>query len=613
MIRKKDRKSEAVTEEEHISYGFFSNSRYIISMMHRYKKGLIFMMVLCACVQAVNSYMWGFIGKICIDMIQKKQISQNIAIRSYLQIMLIIFLVMFMLLTTYNLCNQRLQYHWLYVRMKMCQLRIEKALKMNYQTLEDPKMLDRMNNATRATLGTNGIGGMMHNLFNILCSIVSFLCAGVIISTLNAGIIVVVTILAAMQFYFYTKALQSDKKATWDEMSPIIRRLDYIYRIGTDFSFAKDIRLFHMKDWIKQRQSDYFQEKQDKIVRSKKIWLRYDQSEKIVGVLRNGLLYGYLIYRALYTNLTAGNFTMYLTSALTLSGTMVTFFMQIGGFGRASAETDDFRSFVESKTDEQPTIEIPKCDSYEFRFENVSFCYPNRKEYALKNLNLTIEAGKRLAVVGLNGAGKTTMIKLLLRLYDVTEGRILMNGIDIREFDKEAYYHLFAPVFQNVEIFAFPMAENVSMSSPEETDKKKAEQMLKQAGLEVKVKSLEKGVDTELLKVLHSDGIDLSGGEKQKLALARALYKEAPIVVLDEPTAALDALAEYQLYNGFDQLIGNKTAVYISHRLSSTRFCDQIVMFKDGQMIEYGTHEELLQKDGEYAKMFHIQSQYYTN
>lgn len=613
MIRKKDRKTEAVTEEEHISYGFFSNSRYIISMMHRYKKGLIFMMVLCACIQAVNSYMWGFIGKICIDMIQKKQISQDIAIRSYLQIMLIIFLVMFILLTTYNLCNQRLQYQWLYVRMKMCQLRIEKALKMNYQTLEEPKMLDRMNNATRATLGTNGIGGMMYNLFNILCSIVSFLCAGVIISTLNAGIIVVVTILAAIQFYFYTKALQSDKKATWDEMSPIIRRLDYIYRIGTDFSFAKDIRLFHMKDWIKQRQADYFQEKQDKIVCSKKIWLRYDQSEKIVGVLRNGILYGYLIYRALYTNLTAGNFTMYLTSALTLSGTMVTFFMQIGGFGRASAETDDFRSFVESKTEEQPTIEIPKCDSYEFRFENVSFCYPNRKEYALKNLNLTIEAGKRLAVVGLNGAGKTTMIKLLLRLYDVTEGRILMNGIDIREFDKEAYYHLFAPVFQNVEIFAFPMAENVSMSSPEETDKKKAEQMLKQAGMEEKVESLEKGVDTELLKVLHSDGIDLSGGEKQKLALARALYKEAPIVVLDEPTAALDALAEYQLYNGFDQLIGNKTAVYISHRLSSTRFCDQIVMFKDGQMIEYGTHEELLQKDGEYAKMFHIQSQYYTN
>jgi len=256
---------------------------------------------------------------------------------------------------------------------------------------------------------------------------------------------------------------------------------------------------------------------------------------------------------------------------------------------------------------------LPKTDRYEFKFENVSFRYPEQKDFALKNLNLTINAGKRLAVVGLNGAGKTTMIKLLLRLYDPTEGRILLNGVDIRKYNRVEYFRLFSPVFQNVEIFAFPMAENVSMKTPNETDADKAYEKLVLAGLKEKVDSLKKGVQTELLKVLHDDGIDLSGGEKQKLALARALYKDAPVVVLDEPTAALDALAEYKLYMDFDKLIGNKTAVYISHRLSSTRFCDNIALFKNGEMVEYGTHDELLSKNGDYAEMFRVQAQYYND
>ena len=215
-------------------------------------------------------------------------------------------------------------------------------------------------------------------------------------------------------------------------------------------------------------------------------------------------------------------------------------------------------------------------------------------------------------MVGLNGAGKTTFIKLLMRLYDVKEGRILCNGIDIREFDRAEYYRLFAPAFQEVEVFAFQLSENVSMRVAEETDKTLAEQYIRDAGMGEKLDSLPKGMDTELLKVLYDDGVDLSGGEKQKLALARALYKNAPIVVLDEPTAALDALAEYRLYQSFNEMIGSRTAVYISHRLSSTRFCDNIAMFIAGEMVEYGTHEELLEKNGAYAEMFRVQAQYYV-
>ena len=239
------------------------------------------------------------------------------------------------------------------------------------------------------------------------------------------------------------------------------------------------------------------------------------------------------------------------------------------------------------------------------------FRYEGAKEDTIRHLNLTFPAGQRLAVVGLNGAGKTTFIKLLLRLYDVTSGEILVNGYDIRRFRRKEYYTLFAPVFQNVELFAFPLAENVSMKEPEQTDRERALKCLLRAGMEEKLQSLEKGIDTEILKVLYEDGVDLSGGERQKLALARALYKDSPIIVLDEPTAALDALAEYELYQNFDKMMEGKSAVYISHRLSSTRFCDRVAMFMNGQIVEYGTHEELLAKQGEYARMFEVQAQYY--
>ena len=203
------------------------------------------------------------------------------------------------------------------------------------------------------------------------------------------------------------------------------------------------------------------------------------------------------------------------------------------------------------------------------------------------------------------------MIKLLLRLYEPTEGVITLNGTDIRKFKREDYYKLFAPVFQNVEIFAFPVSENVSMRSEGDTNRDRAERCLREAGLENKLAEMKHGLDTALTNIVEDDGIDLSGGEKQKLALARALYKNADIVVLDEPTSALDAIAEQQLYERFDRMIGRKSAVYISHRLASTRFCDRIAMFKEGRMIEYGTYDELMQKDGEYAKMFNLQAKYY--
>lgn len=610
------KQEEKEKDEYHIKFGFFSNTVYILSMMHKYKKGLVFTMILFSICVAANNYIFSFIGKIGIDLVQSQALAGITDPIPYVKMISIAIAILIAGSVINVICNNRLWYNYIYVRMKLCQVQIEKALTMNYEALESPKMLDRMYKASNATgSNNNGVEGMMHNLQSILTSILSFIMASAIISTLNAFLVVVIAAISIFQFYFFKKTTLKVKELTWDQMAPIERRINYMSQVGSDFSYAKDIRLYSMKDWLCGKLSVAYDEKQEKMVHSRDEWIKYDLFEKITGMLRNALLYGYLVYSVLFKGLSIGNFTLYLTSAFTLSNTVLNFFKNLAGYVQTSEQTDDFRSFlaIPDMDSDKDTLPLPKTDSYEFKFENVSFKYPEQEKYALKNLNLTISAGKRLAVVGLNGAGKTTMIKLLLRLYDVTEGRILLNGVDIRRYNRVEYYRLFAPVFQNVEIFAFPMAENVSMKPPYETDANKAHDKLVLAGLGEKVKSLEKGVQTELLKILHDDGIDLSGGEKQKLALARALYKEAPVVVLDEPTAALDALAEYKLYMDFDKLIGNKTAVYISHRLSSTRFCDNIALFKDGEMIESGTHEELLSSDGVYAEMFRVQAQYYND
>jgi ABC-type multidrug transport system fused ATPase/permease subunit len=616
MLFKKKKQDDKEKDELHIEYGFLKNTKYILSMMHKYKKGLVLIMVLSAFGSAANNYIWSFISKLGIDLVQSQAQSGITDTKPLVNLILIAVAVLTAMSLMNTICNNKIWYNFIYVRMKLCQVRIEKTLNMNYEALENPKMLDRMYKANNATGGnSNGVEGMMHNLQSIMTSVLSFTMAATIISTLNILLVLGIVAIASFQFYFFRKTTLKVKVLTWDQMAPINRRIDYMNQVGSDFSYAKDIRLYSIKDWLCSKLSVFYDEKMDKMSKSNEEWLKYDLFEKITGMLRNALLYGYLAYSVLFNDLSIGNFTLYLTSSFTLSNTFLNFFKNLGTYVQTSAQTDDFRSFLAIPDIDSGinTIPIPKIDSYEFKFENVSFKYPEQKDYALKNLNLTIKAGNRLAVVGLNGAGKTTMIKLLLRLYNVTEGRILLNGVDIQKYNRVEYYRLFSPVFQNVEIFAFPMAENVSMRPPKDTDSDKAYDKLILAGMKEKVDSLDKGVKTELLKVLHDEGIDLSGGEKQKLALARALYKDAPVVVLDEPTAALDALAEYKLYMDFDKLIGNKTAVYISHRLSSTKFCDSIAMFKDGEMIESGTHEDLLAKGGAYAEMFKVQAQYYNN
>lgn len=250
--------------------------------------------------------------------------------------------------------------------------------------------------------------------------------------------------------------------------------------------------------------------------------------------------------------------------------------------------------------------------AYRIEFEHVSFRYPGSSSYALKDINLKFEIGEKLAVVGMNGSGKTTFIKLLCRLYDPTEGRILMNGIDIRRYEYEEYLRLFSVVFQDFKLFSFTLGENVAVA--EEYGEKEAVQALEKAGLTEFLEKQPKGLSTVLYREFDPKGLEISGGEAQKIALARAVCKGAPFVLLDEPTAALDPLAEYEIYKRFNDLVADRTTVYISHRMSSCRFCGDIAVFHEGRLIQRGSHEELIeQKDGKYYELWNAQAQYYTH
>ena len=258
------------------------------------------------------------------------------------------------------------------------------------------------------------------------------------------------------------------------------------------------------------------------------------------------------------------------------------------------------------------SVEKRDDDRYEVEFRDVSFRYPNTEAYALRHVSMKFRIGEKLAVVGRNGSGKTTFIKLLCRLYDPTEGEILLNGVDIRKYDYAEYQALFSVVFQDFRLFAFSLGQNVTAGA--DVDRARAEVCLREAGLGERLLCMPDGLDTMLYRDFDPHGVVISGGEAQKIAIARALYKNAPFLVLDEPTAALDPVSEYEVYRKFNAISGGKTALYISHRLASCRFCDEILVFSAGSIVQHGAHEALLQeKSGEYARLWHAQAQYYDD
>ncbi len=380
-----------------------------------------------------------------------------------------------------------------------------------------------------------------------------------------------------------------------------------------EYQAAKDIHVYGYKKLILKRTDELFRQWDRSKLRRDKVIMKQQVVDQLCDVVRSVLIYGFVVIKAMAGFISAGTLVRDVQSFYRIQNG---FNMMIESFTKLYNCMFPLKLIYEflDIPDEKYLGSIPteKRDDneYEFEFRNVSFKYPASEEYVLRNINLKWHIGEKMALVGRNGSGKSTLIKLLCRLYDPTDGVITLNGIDIRKYDIEEYMDLFAVVFQDSKLFSFSIAENVAASM--EYSSGRVEECVVRSGLGERLKSLPGGIQTCLYKDFDEKGVEISGGEAQKLELARAVYKESPFVILDEPTAALDPLSENEIYNRFNEVVGTRTAIYISHRLSSCRFCDDILVLDGGRLVERGSHEELTAAGGIYSGMWAAQSEYYS-
>lgn len=399
-------------------------------------------------------------------------------------------------------------------------------------------------------------------------------------------------------------------KAT-DEYSRLDRIFYYFINMFSDYNTGKEIRLYKEQNLIEHTATDKLLTDGEKIL--KKASLNSAKSSSFVAIL--GALVGFGIYlfigvKGLYGLFGIGSLVLYCGSFMQIINGIMKMAVTFG-------KTEEMVPLVNyyfdiMNTEDEMTYGAEKLDltdKFEIEFKDVSFKYPNAENYSLRNINIEINDGEHLAVVGRNGSGKTTFIKLMCRLYDATEGEILINGINIKAYTKESIISLYSVVFQDFKIFSTTLAQNVSACKDYDSDK--LFDVLDKANVKDRVLKMEDKENAYLYKDLHKSGAEISGGEAQKLALARALYKDAAVVILDEPTAALDPIAENDIYSRFNSFVQNKTAIYISHRLSSCVFCNRIAVFDQAELVETGTHSELLNSGGKYAELWNAQAQYY--
>lgn len=497
------------------------------------------------------------------------------------------------------------------LRLDYVRLTSVKLMEMAYPNTEDAGFLQKYYKAFIATQSNeNGVEGIYHKLYEIPAV---FLCAGalsVFVGRLSLWVLLGLGLnLAAM--VWISRMSHRFRYGKREEEAGWLRKIHYYNQVSSDFAYGKDIRMYRMKERLLENYSREIQgfRNLNRLLAAREYYLGL--AGLAVLLLGDILTYGTLIVRTA-AGMSVADFSMYLTAALTLSGYLKQAAEQLSFVLNEGQYVHEMYCFLDKDMGEKGgSRQAIEEGTLEIVFDDVGFRYPGAEKYVFRHLNLTIHKGERLAVVGVNGAGKSTLVKLMTGLYDVTEGEIRINGIPIGEFDKKALYSMFSAVFQDVNILAFTLEENVACRR-EGIDHGRVEQALERAGLGETVKALPKGVEQMMLKVVEEDGALLSGGQNQKLAIARALYKDAPMVIMDEPTAALDPLAEAEIYENFDSLVKGRTALYISHRLASTRFCDHIAMFDHDGLREYGTHEELMARRGSYYEMFTVQGKYYT-
>lgn len=514
----------------------------------------------------------------------------------------------------------------------------EKVMNIDYTRAEDIETKNKFQNAKRCLNNGNwGMESMVYRLSSLGKSLVSIIAGIALIAPIvfvqpasGEGFLgflqspwgfIAVVVLVALITVFRSAVLtvqfvrNEEKTSSAPEVLENQRALNHLMsRTLWNYRNGKEIRIYEEKDWLLEREREMRRSWFGAWGKTwkKTAWLQ--TADSLVGLLQSFILYGFAITRAFSGMISPGEVMAFVLYFRQISNGFFSFSGQITQMLAAAVLCKQVFDFLEIPNEKyQGTIPTEKRDDneYEFEFKDVSFRYPGTEEYVLQNINLKWRIGEKMALVGRNGSGKSTLVKLLCRLYDPTSGEITLNGVDIRKYSYEEYMALFSVVFQDSSLFSFSIAENVGADT--EYDPKLVEECVRRVGLSERLDAMPNGIETCLYKDFDEKGVEISGGEAQKLCLARAVYKGAPFIVLDEPTAALDPISEYEIYTKFSGVVGTRTAIYISHRLSSCRFCDDITVLEKGKVAERGSHDELLQKDGAYAQLWRAQAEYYKD
>ena len=488
---------------------------------------------------------------------------------------------------------------------------MHKNMTTDYENNEKPGISDRLNKA-RDSIQVLGINAVL-NVRGTIRHTLEIFTYSALLTVLDIRMLPIIILPAVACFYI------ERHKMNWvwnmqDNWQKYDRQLGYVRNVSSDFDNAKDVRIFGMQEWFEKVFARSLADRMNWLKQQDAWEFRHTLLSTLVNFIGNFSAYGYLIYLVTNGGIGAGDFVLYFNSVFRLKEAVSDWCNNMSGYQWISGNINNYREYLETEesTNRSEGKPLPTGEC-EIEFRNVTYTYGGAEMPTLSNLSFTLHKGEKLALVGLNGAGKTTIVKLMCGLYDPTEGEILLNGVNIKEYNREEYFKLFSAVFQDVSVLATSVAENVTGQIFEHTDNDKLKDCLKKSGVYEKIMSLPEQEKTSLVRSVYQTSTDLSGGEKQKLALAKALYKGAPILLLDEPTAALDAIAEQQMYMNYLEFSKARSSLFISHRLASTRFCDRIILIENGGIAEYGTHSELMNQNSKYAELYALQSSYYND
>lgn len=593
------------------THSVFSNFAWSLKMLLKYSKAAFFITALFIPINIGLRYLEIYLPSLVVSEITNGQTLTH----SLLSIGIVMLLIMLGNIIVQALGHIRNSTLGIY-RYKMTALVTRKQLSMFYQTYEQKEVRDLANRASNATQmwdGVQPLTDIVYSGFGMIENLLGYILFGSVISFASPWLVPILTV-APIVNILSVKAYNKWEYAHRSKMTDLNQKLGHVEELPDDFAAAKDIRIYSMASWLRECYRDLSEQraKWDRTTVKKSFLSRI--ADLVVILIRDGGAYALLIHMFYNGKIGIDEFVLYFAA-------ISSFASWVGGIiscwnkaNTVSLKLCDFRDFVDYP--EYDGSGIAKAADHmntvpEIEFKNVSFRYDGAEQDTIHDLSLKIKSGEKLALVGLNGAGKTTLVKLLCGLYRPTSGEIFFNGIPLSDFKREDYYKLISPVFQEIRTAFFSLAETVSGKSTAETDLEKAETCMRQAGLGAKIDALPDGIHTKLNKKVHENGTELSGGEAQKLMLARALYKDAPLLILDEPTAALDPIAESKIYNEFNVMAKNKTSLFISHRLASTSFCDRIILLENGNITEEGTHQELMGANGTYKGLFDIQSCWY--